>query len=696
MQGILSRTGYDPALVAENGNRFLIGNGYLGIRGTMCEAGPEQLAAVNLSGIYHRKSGQWQEPLNAMNPFYAKIRGYSLPERADQLLHHEMSVDISCGLFHRKSVFQAGDGILVLEQERFCSMEDVHLSGQRLIISSDRELTVQLVCGIDRRVWDLNGPHYDHFTQQETGTRMALCGETDDRQQVAVAIRLSKTGEALPDGLRLVEISLKPNVPVTVDLVASVYTTRDCPDPTEAALDSLLPGTDYEQLRERSAIRWKDLWNRARVEIEGDREAEFAINYSIYQLLSAAPRHSDHLSVPLRGVSGQTTKGAILWYTEMYMLDFYLSALPGVARSALQYRIDTLPAAMEKAKRLGFSGAFYPWESVEDGQDACGEYNISDVFTGRTLRCWFHDKEYHISSAIVYGLRKYLAHTGDNSLMRGGGARVILECARFYMSVMTQRLNSQVVEITDVIGPDEYHERVSNSFYTNEMARMVLRYAAQICPVYLPGLDPKEIAAFRDAADRLKLQKPDPETRVIPEFDGYMELEDISVQEMNARLLHPKEYKGGAYGVAAGTQVLKQADVVAYLTLCHAFTGVPADILAANYDYYEPRTEHGSTRSSCLYALCACMAGRPDEAYRRFLDSAETDMNGNHTQWEGYKYIDGTHLAAAAGAWLVLLYGFMGLRFEWGIPTVHPNLPKGWKHVRMKLMYRGRQYELEA
>ena len=122
----------------------------------------------------------------------------------------------------------------------------------------------------------------------------------------------------------------------------------------------------------------------------------------------------------------------------------------------------------------------------------------------------------------------------------------------------------------------------------------------------------------------------------------------------------------------------------------------PADIIAANYDYYEPRTEHGSSLSACMYALCACAIGRPAAAYPLFLKSAEADIVGGGKQWAGLVYIGGTHPAAAGGAYMVLLYGFLGLRFEDGKPTLHPRLPEGWKKVQMQVHWQGKDWLLTA
>lgn len=43
MNTVIERTGFDPAQDADNGNRFLTGNGYMGVRGTIGEAGVQQM-----------------------------------------------------------------------------------------------------------------------------------------------------------------------------------------------------------------------------------------------------------------------------------------------------------------------------------------------------------------------------------------------------------------------------------------------------------------------------------------------------------------------------------------------------------------------------------------------------------------------------------------------------------------------------
>lgn len=45
---------------------------------------------------------------------------------------------------------------------------------------------------------------------------------------------------------------------------------------------------------------------------------------------------------------------------------------------------------------------------------------------------------------------------------------------------------------------------------------------------------------------------------------------------------------------------------------------------------------------------------------------------------------------------MVLLYGFLGLRFENGKPTLHPRLPEGWKKVQLQVHWQGKDWLLTA
>ena len=76
-------------------------------------------------------------------------------------------------------------------------------------------------------------------------------------------------------------------------------------------------------------------------------------------------------SIAARGLSGQVYKGAVFWDTEMFMIDYYIHTEPQIVRTLIEYRIDTLQGAKNKAGEYGLDGAYYAWESQEGGYVKC-------------------------------------------------------------------------------------------------------------------------------------------------------------------------------------------------------------------------------------------------------------------------------------------------------------------------------------
>ena len=74
MEFILTESEFNEDNTAWNGNRFLMGNGYFGIRGTLEEYTKKQMCAVNMAGIYDKMGNSWRESVNAPNPLYTYIK----------------------------------------------------------------------------------------------------------------------------------------------------------------------------------------------------------------------------------------------------------------------------------------------------------------------------------------------------------------------------------------------------------------------------------------------------------------------------------------------------------------------------------------------------------------------------------------------------------------------------------------------
>ena len=111
-----------------------------------------------------------------------------------------------------------------------------------------------------------------------------------------------------------------------------------------------------------------------------------------------------------------------------------------------------------------------------------------------------------------------------------------------------------------------------------------------------------------------------------------------------------------------------------------------------NWEYYEPRTEHGSSLSTCIYALLAAQVGKTEWAYKYLMKAAKIDLTGDYKLYLGDLYIGGTHPAANGGTWMVVVQGFAGLDVKDGGIRIDPHLPDKWEELKFCFGYAGSRY----
>ncbi|WP_379131877.1 glycosyl hydrolase family 65 protein [Paenibacillus sp. sgz500958] len=718
MNWIVKESAFDKERITTNGNKYMIGNGYMGYRGTLEEFRKEQLVAVTLAGLYDKAGDKWREPVNAPNGLFTTVTcdGVLLSLLEHEAATHSQELDIQKGIHRRKTVYNTAGGEVAFTAERFASMNDLHLLVSKLTLSTSHDCQFVIRTGIDGEVWDINGPHLKDQQGIQAGDILissAITGELQVPVAVAEKTVLPFGEEQIEESSCMRQITFTAQAGVTYEWYkyVTVYSGLDIgsslPEAVSQAAETAVKTASnkgYESLLTAHIAKWADKWEASDVLIAGDDEAQFALRYSIYQLQIIAPSESEKVSIPARGLSGQVYKGAVFWDTEMFMLPFFLHSDPHTARNLMMYRIHTLEGAKRKAAEYGFLGAFYAWESQDSGDDACTLFNVNDVFTGRPMRTYFRDKQVHISGDVVHGIWQYVEFTGDDSLLIDGGAEVIWECARFFYSYAYYNPVKKRYEILDVTGPDEYHERVNNNAFTNALVKETLeialktadllkvRYPERYDEVSASFTDGPFLTEFREMLEQFYVPQPQADSLVIEQFDRYFTLEDVSLADLKSRVLNKHEYWGGGNGLATTTRILKQADVVLMLNLFkHSFS---QEVKKANWEYYEPRTEHGSSLSPCIYALVAADVGSPDWGYPYFMRTATVDLTGESKQYVGDLYIGGTHPAANGGAWMAAVLGFAGLHFDGEVVHFNPSFPKHWESVELPVILRGGSFRL--
>lgn len=715
---IIEQNLLSPQDIDRQGIKMLIGNGYIGYRGTLEEFNKDMRTATIVSGLYDQVGDQWREPVNLPNGCFVQVTcaGERLNAVKTKANSHKLTLNMKSALHTRQTEFALSNGTKVtIRSKRFASLERLNLICMEYSICSDHECEVEIMTGIDGDVWDINGPHLCGLKTESTGGVISVHAVTNEKSIpicVSEAISFSpendsfcmdedQSSEEEMNSIYRKIIIHKLQKPFVFYKFISHFTGLDIQTPQKEgiALCLLASQLGFEKLFNEHVEKWRSRWTSCDIQIEGDAEAQLALRFSQYHLLSIVPAHSEYASIPARGISGQMYKGAIFWDTEIFMLPFFTHTFPEMARSLLLYRYHTLDGARRKAREYGFRGAFYAWESQDNGDDACTLFNVTDVFTNRPMRTYFRDKQVHISADIVYALWQYYQSTADASILQDGGAEIIFECARFFLSYIYFNPDKDRYEILDVTGPDEYHERVHNNAFTNRLVENTFNICVEVAELlnleskdFFSSLIEKldyssDLESIKNIFTKIYLPDVNFSDQVIPQFDGYLDLENVSIHDLHARKLNPNEYLGGGNGLATTTQIIKQADVMLMLYLFNDYYSPKTKSL--NWDFYEPRTEHGSSLSLCSYSLIASQINRIDWAYSSFMKTASMDMKGEGKQFVGTLYIGGTHTASDGGAWMALVFGLCGIHPSKDFLEITPHLPSHWKNVTIPFVFQG-------
>jgi alpha,alpha-trehalose phosphorylase len=200
------------------------------------------------------------------------------------------------------------------------------------------------------------------------------------------------------------------------------------------------------------------------------------------------------------------------------------------------------------------------------------------------------------------------------------------------------------------------------------------------------GVDVEEAAAWREAATAMFIPY-DEKLGVHPQADAFTEHQvwDFArtAPEQYPLLLH------FPYFDLYRKQVVKQADLVLALHLRgDAFSD---EEKARDFAYYEALTVRDSSLSACTQAVIAAEVGHLELAYDYFGEAALIDLDNLE-----HNTRDGLHIASLAGAWIVAVAGFGGMRDHDGSLAFAPRLPERLSRLAFGLCFRGRRLKVEV
>lgn len=728
---------FHPEFLAQSETMLALGNGYLGMRGCPEEGGPCVENSTLINGFHETrpivygedaygfaKTGQtiFSVTDSKIIKLFVDDEPFWLPNA--RLLNYDRRLNMQAGTLDREILWETPAGKQVLITSRrlvsFAHRHVAAISYRVAVLNASASLVIASEMRTDERgaAADENDPRLarvfagqvlHHRASYAKDRRVVLCHATEkSRLTVACAIdhvlettckHTSKTTHTENSGQVAFTIEAEPGVAIDLTKYMVYHTTQT------ATVDELCERAEwtadrvvrqgFKPLLESQQEYLNDFWRRSDLQIndiQSDRvkrttvEIQQAIRFNLFHILQASAR-AESAGVAAKGLTGRAYEGHSFWDTEIYVLPFLAYTSPRIARNLLAFRYNMLPQARARAHLLGHRGALFPWRTI-NGEEASAYYAAGTA-------------QYHINADIMYALRKYVQATGDEAFLRDQGVEMLVETARLWLSLgFYSEAKGGKFCINGVTGPDEYNAVVNNNAYTNLMARENLRYAAEVVGslqashpdaytnlVDRTAFEPAEVKEWVRAAEQMYVPY-DEKLGIIPQDDSFLEKEPWDFKNTPSDryplllFFHPLNiYR---------KQVIKQADVVlAMFLLGDTFS---LEEKKRNFEFYDPLTTGDSSLSSCIEAIIAAEVGDTDKAIQYGMAALLMDLAD-----VGGNVKDGCHIASMGGTWMMLTFGFAGMRDDNGMLSFWPRrAPEENAAFRFPLTWRGQLLQVEV
>jgi trehalose/maltose hydrolase-like predicted phosphorylase len=709
----IRETRLDLDLLAQSESIFALSNGHIGLRGNLDEGEPHGLPGTYLNSFYETRALPYAETgfgypeagqtiVDITNGKLLRLLVDDEPFdiRYGELIDHERVLDLRAGTLTRMAQWRSPAGKQVkITSTRLVSLTQRSVAAIEYVVEAVDEfsrVTVQselvanedqpemssdprVAAGLDHPLAAVSHEHTEHISllvhqTRNSGLMMAAAMDHD----VSVPGRVEVSTEAHADVARTTVIcGLRPGQQLRiVKYLAYGWSSLRSRPALRDQVAGALAGARYsgwQGLLDAQRAYLDEFWDAADVEVWGDPDSQQAVRFGLFHVLQASAR-AERRAIGGKGLTGTGYDGHAFWDTEGFVLPVLTYTKPHAAADALRWRAATLDLAKDRAEQLGLAGASFPWRTIRG--EECSAYWPA------ATAAW------HINADIAMAYERYRLVTGDDSLERECGLSVLVETARLWISLGHHDRHG-VWHLDGVTGPDEYTALASDNVFTNLMAALNLRVAADACRRHPDdaaaiGVTTEETAAWRDAAAAVHIPF-DRELGVHSQSEGFTSLAEWDFTENTNYPLLLHEHYVRLYPA----QVLKQADLVlAMHWQSHAFT---AEQKAHNVDYYERRTTRDSSLSACTQAVLCAEVGHLELAHDYAYEAALIDLRDLH-----HNTRDGLHMASLAGAWIALVAGFGGLRDDEGVLALDPHLPDGIDRLRFRLRWREFRLTVDA
>lgn len=769
--------GFDPEKESLREALCTLGNGYFATRGAGSEAQADAIhyPGTYLAGGYNRLSTEIagrvienEDLVNLSNWLPLNFRiddGSWFSLMTVEILSYRQELDIRKGVLSRTIRFRDRQGRETsMTCRRLVHMGNPHLAAQEIVLTAENwSGAVTIRSALDGRVVNagvkryqsLNNRHLEPLNAGSFNSDVIYLEVRTNQSKLhlvqAARTRVLKKKDPLLLERRVIEepgyIAQELTVDVTkgeiiaLEKVVSLFTSRDrgISEWNLEAGKAVESAGSFNALLKTHSLAWEQLWRRFEIEFRKPKSqrtrvydsrsiprdpgaggnAGLVLHLYMFHVLQTTSMHTIDLDVgvPSRGWHGEAYRGHIFW-DELYIFPFFNFRVPEITRALLMYRYRRLGEARAAAKKEGWRGAIYPWQSASNGREETQRIHLNPQ-SGR----WLPDNSHlqrHVNAAIAYNIWQYFQVTGDMEFLSFYGAEMFLEIARFWESISTYNPDLDRYEILGVMGPDEYHDRypgaekpgLNNNAYTNIMAVWILSRALELFDLLAEvesrdlcerlGVLDEEKTRWRDISRKMRIVFHD--DGIISQFEGYDRLEEFDwkgyrkkykdIQRLD-RILEaegdtPNRYKAS-----------KQADVLMlfYLFSSEEISGLfqqlgypfEYETIPRNIDYYLKRTSHGSTLSHVVHSWVLARSDRV-RSWKQFIMTLQSDVS----DIQGGTTPEGIHLGAMAGVVDILQEGYTGLEARGQVLWLNPVLPKELRRLRMHMRYRGHSLSVEV
>ena len=712
----LRETELDLGLMARSESLFALSNGHIGVRGNLYEGEPHVLPGTYLNSVHelrplpHAEAGygypeSGQTVINVTNGKTIRLLVDDEPfdVRYGTLHRHERTLDLRAGLLSRECEWESPTGRrVVIRSQRLVSFTQrpvMAIAFEVEAVDATVRVVLQSELVADEEIPDLGGGD-PRAAAALTDALEALDGgghhgggylvHRTRRSGITVAAAMenvfdapgevSVRNEEAPDWVRVGATTvLKPGQRLRLEKIVTYgwSARRSLPavrDQVAAALTAAC-ATGWEQLVEDQKEFLDEFWAGADVELEGDDELQQAVRFALFHVLQSAVR-AERRPIPAKGLTGPGYDGHAFWDTETFVLPLLVHTVPDAAASALMWRYDTMPLALERARQLGLAGAAFPWRTI-NGEECSGYWPAGTA-------------AFHINADIADAAVRYLNATGDERFEKEVAFELLAQTARLWLS-LGHHERGGAFRIDGVTGPDEYSAIADNNVFTNLMAQRNLVAATSVAERQRDRwesleLDEDEVETWRDAAKAMFVPY-DTDLQVHPQSAGFTRHEKWDF-EATERSQYPLMLHF-PYFQLYRRQVVKQSDLMLALHLCGSSFGM--DDKRRAFEYYEQITVRDYSLSACTQAVVAAEVGHLDLAYDYAAEAALMDLKDL-----AHKTRDGLHMASLAGAWTALVAGFGGMRDHVGQLSFAPQLPQGLDRLAFRMLHRGRRLHVEV